>query len=679
MSYEQGIRPILQWFCLGIALGQAQISQAQTTEITVQGVRISETDARPPGFTAEQTLIPDDPDSWRIESLVDRLPSAQVDVSNAGLSSALILRGFQIAQFFANSLPDDQRLFVRDLSTVESVRVIDGAKGVAFGLASPSGAVDYQLKQARMNSSATLQTVVGEHAFVRSTLDVGAGLHAASGDWAGRAVLAAQGGRSEPGALPQGRDNLLLTGSWWPSARQQLSIDLEQQHDRSPFSFGTVIDNGLDNSPGVHSAHVRYDQVYIAPGGAPAARGMERAALRWRHELGADWVAQAAAQTVRAFRDETLLGFWTLLSPTQLSGYYTSYLDHYRQDNLRLTLSGVEHGRFVDHRLSAGLDLNHDAWLFTGVQNIDGFKLAVETPDFSAVNTAALALSPRYNAESQLDSGVWLDDEMELSRSWFVDLGARRARYEIASDRSGAGLLGVAHGVATVHQAGLRWQEPSSRASWRLAWNEGLQPNRGQTHDGDFLPPQRTAALETGVSLAWLQAAEVAINAWRTDLQDLAMRDPLDRNAYVSTGSRRVLGIEASWSWHRAPWTLHAQASALATRQLVATTSTLGDQFVGVARRLAGLRAEWRDAQAQRWWISLSGVGPRFADGANQFLLAGYVKADAGIERRLSPHVELGFTLRNLGDQRYVSGVTAVDNVYQGGRRSAFLTLRLDS
>ncbi|MDE2455552.1 MAG: TonB-dependent receptor, partial [Burkholderiales bacterium] len=536
---------------------------------------------------------------------------------------------------------------------------------------------DYQLKQARMQGASALQVAVGEHAFVRSTLDIGAGLHSASGNWAGRAVLAAQGGRSEPGALPQGRDNLLLTGSWSPSARQQFSIDLEQQHDRSPFSFGTVIDNGLDNSPGVHIAHVRYDQVYIVPDGAPTKRSMDRAAVRWRHELGAGWVAQAVAQTVRVFRDETLLGFWTLLSPSELSGYYTKYADHYRQDNLRLQIGGVAHGRLVDHHLNAGLDLNHDAWLFTGVQNIGGFRIGVDRPDFSAVNPADLAVSPRYNAETQRDSGVWIDDEMQVSPSWFIDAGARRARYEIAADRSGAGLLEVAHSAATVHQAGLRWQAPAGDAAWRLAWNEGLQANRGETHEGSFLPPQRTAGIETGATLIFSPAAKATINAWRTDLQDLAMRDPHDRNAYISTGSRRVLGIEASGSWRRGRWTVHGQASALAMRQLVPTTSNLGDQFVGVARRLAGLRAEWKDDEAQRWWLSLSGVGPRFADAANRFLLPGYVKADAGIERRLSPHLRLGFTLRNLSDLRYVSGVSAVDNVYQGSRRSAFLTLRL--
>lgn len=167
----------------------------------------------------------------------------------------------------------------------------------------------------------------------------------------------------------------------------------------APFTFGTVITNeGAPGSP-VQPAQVAWDRLLALEGGAPATRRYHDSHLRWQHRLGDDWQLRASFGQAIVTRDETLIGFWTITSPSTVSSYYTQYHDSYRQRSARVEASANLGTGAVQHDLRFGLDRYRQRFHFEGVQNIGGSTIDIGNPDFSAVDPAQLELTRRYNDE----------------------------------------------------------------------------------------------------------------------------------------------------------------------------------------------------------------------------------------------------------------------------------------
>jgi iron complex outermembrane receptor protein len=634
--------------------------------------------AAQPESSSSTVLDSDTLQQWaprRLEDMAAMVPGAQVDVANGGLSTAIKLRGFGVTRTSLNGLPDIQRMYTRDMATVDLVTILPGPQALWYGIASPGGAVDYTLKQAHFTPARQLDLSVGSSQYTRAMLDLNT-------PWAGseriasRIVVATQDGRSSWGELPQ-RDHVLL-GSlvWEPRPLDRLALELEEQQNHTPYAFGTVITNSAAASPAnVQTAQVRYDQLYVQPGGAPATRNNHRMALQWDQQLSPQLQWSTRYQYAMATRDETLLGFWTQTSPSALSGYYTRYHDSYRQHNARSQLKWTGDVAGWQHDAVAGIDLNRAAWNFTGVQNINGFQLNMAQPDFSHVNIAALATTPRFNTEHQRDASAWLRDRIGWHNDWHLHFGLRHLYYRIDSDRTGAGLAPVAQSATTTVATGLEWQlHPQLQAY--ANYGEGVQPNRGLTHAGDFLPAESTRQWELGGRWSGT-GLQTQLAAYRVDLHNLPMRDPQDRLALVSTGARRVHGMEAAFSSVQGAWTWKAQANTLATQQIVKTSAALGDAFVGVARHTGSIQLQYQASPGTRLWGLVQGTGSRFADAANTLRLPGYSRIDLGIHNQLTSAMSLQLGLRNLANRRYVESVSAPDDVYQGSLRQTWLTARL--
>lgn len=633
-----------------------------------------------------RTLRPD-----RLEDLTGLVPGMGVDVSSAGLSSAVTLRGFSLTRMHYDGVPDIQRLFTRDLVTVERIEVLAGPSAVLFGVTSPGGVVNYVGKQPQFAARHEWGLTIGSNALLRTTLDSTGpiGETGTASAWAYRVVAAAQDGHTAVARLPTRRQQGLAAVTWaygrQPAEEGRLTLDLQQQRNQTPYLFGTVITNGGDPTQGVQAAQVQYDRLYVLPGGAPAKRGYDSGGLRWEQALGDGSKLTAQYRQAVVTRDETLLGFWTVETPTELSGYYTQYQDRYRQHNLRLQAEASAATGALLHRAVLGYAENRAGFVFSGVQNIGGFALNVAEPDFGAVNTSLLPTTARYNNEKQHDTAWWLADRVSFGgvadavELTHLTLGVRHLRYAIEGDRNGAGRVVVARESGTSGHVGL------STALWpglrgHAALNTGLEPSRGKTRSGEFLPAQRSRQWEAGVhwQLAPQSSARTAI--YRVDLVNLRMTDPLDRTASISAGHRRVNGVETALDMAADGWSLNFNASASRTRHVVKTADSLGDEFVGVPRLTGGTQLS-RDLAGPagvplRRWAAVTAVGPRFADAQNTARVAGYARTDLGGECVLAQgRQRLSAGLRNLANRRYVGALTALDDVYQGSLRQLWVSL----
>ena len=607
-------------------------------------------------------------DATRVEVLAGLVPGLQVSVSSAGLSSAIQLRGFLSARLYLNGQPDVLRLFARDLATVERVDVLSGPAGLFFGIASPGGVVHYVGKQPRFDASNALRLMVNQHGVADVMLDATGPLNP---DLAYRAVLSLRDGDVPPAGLPQRRSTLLGGLTWGASPNQRVLLEAEAVANHTPYVFGTAI---TGQGP---TARPQYDRVYVVPGGGPATRTMQRWAIEARRRLHPDWTVIARYTAVRGTRDETLFGFWTVESDTEISGYYTQYHDAFTQSTASVRADGKVVAAGLRHDVAFGWESTRQQFEFAGVQSIATFVLDVANPDFSGVDPAALPMSPRYLHERSREQAVWAADRVTLMPGWTATAGVRHTAFDIDFDRTRAGLRRVtdrnarAWHVGTTVELRPRWHAYVSTSS-------GFEPNRGFDRNGQTLPPQRQRQTEVGLRAEPSAGVSTSVAAYRIDLSDIAITDPLDRTALVAGGARRVDGIQASASARLAGFDVGGHVSLLRMQRPVRSSASQGDDVPGVASRTAGLRLAGPftlGAFPARWHVHASYVGRRAADAENTTYLPGHGLAHVSTELTLSPTSKLSIGVRNVLDKRYIEAVTALDDVYQGPRRTAWVRL----
>lgn len=639
----------------------------------------------------------------RIEELAAELPGVQAGVWHAGLASALVLRGFSVTRLNADGQPDLQRMHARDLSTVERIEMLRGPQAVLFGLGTPGGAVNYRLKApvwtplARVEVSSRFDTA-HDGSQGRLAVDLGGPLGVADTAFpdegprlAYRLSIAAQDGHTGPARLTQ-RRHAILGALAWVQGDSRWTLTLDEQNTHQPFTFGTVITNDSPASGAVVDADVRHDQLYVQPGGAPAERRYHQTGLRWEHRLAPGTTLSADLRQAVVTRDETLIGFWSLDTPTTLSGYYTRYHDSYRQNNLALRLD--TEGTFgpVQHRSSTGWSGHRQRLLFSGVQNIGGFTLDVASPDFDRVDPATLRVTPRLVREQAQDTSWWWGSRFTLpvwSPAHEFSAGWRHTRMRTwRATTASADLLPQTDRAGQAWQLGYAYALGAGTRLYTTA-STGMEPSSGRSRDGDFLPPLTSRQTEIGLDAALRPGLQLRAAAFRVTLSNLPMTDPLDKTAKVAAGQRRVEGIEGALTARSATmagggrWQLTAHGQWLHSRYLVRPSASLGDELPGIAPWTAGLRlSRWLsgEAAARRGevWLGVQALGTRFANPENTVRLPREAVAELGARVPLAEGPLLGIGVRNLFDRRHVQAVTALDDVYPGPRRQVWVSAQFE-
>lgn len=619
-----------------------------------------------PAQAASSTLIdlqaPDTGAAERIEDLAWSIPGTLPAINQAGLASALVIRGFALSRFHLDGLPDIGRLFVRDLAGVERIEVLRGPDAVMHGITDPGGVVEYVGKAPAFVAAHRISQSLGTHQLARSTVDLTGPLN---DRLAYRLVASAREGQTHPGDLTEDRRLGLAALTWAYRDGAALTVTTEEQRNRQPYLFGTVItDRG-----------VQYDRLY-ASDRQRNDRRYRRSGLSWHDALSDRLTLSARYAESTVHRDETLIGFWSLIDNDTLKGYATRYRDRYTQANWRIDGQLRLGDGPGEQWLVIGRDDNRYRFDFAGSQSIGGFNVDVAHPDFSNVDYDALATSARFNRETHRDTSWFVADRIALSQSADLTLGARQMHYAIASDRNGSGLKPAGEGDSLSWHLGLVGR-PSAGLQLHLALTTGTTPNKGTTRSGEFLPPQRSRQLEAGGRWQALAGLEIGGALYRAVLENLPMTDPLDRTAQISAGRRRVTGAELLLSARHGPWSADAHGNWLTSTQLVKTAAWLGDAFPGVPRFNASLAiARTLPALAgPPLTVRLAAVhvGRRYGDAANSFQVHGYRRYDLGLHTRTG-RFDLDLSVCNLFNTRYVEAVSALDDVYQGDLRRVVAT-----
>lgn len=600
----------------------------------------------------------EDRQATRIEALVEQLGGTS-SVSNAGLATAIQVRGFDISsQIQYNGHPDIQRLFVRDLATVERVEVLKGHLGVLYGQGAPGGTVNYVGKRPHDGGFHQVSVSADSAGGARLVADLENGPSDSVFSW--RLVGAGQVGDTWMKNVPRDSHTVFGSFNWRLPGSGDVRLELEHQQNKQPFSFGTVYANG----------RFMYDRSYVAPA-ARSDRRYDRLGLYWDQAVADGWMLRASWSASQVHRDEVLAGFWGIQDARTLSGYYRKIDDHARQYDGQVSL-GREF-RLCDwrHDVQIGMRQDTQAIDFVGLQNIAGFSMDMEAPDFSGVDFSSLPLTRRVTRERQMERGWFVADRMRLGEQLSFMAGLRHATLTIDTDNA----------VVTQRAADVSHTLGALGAAYTVApgvttyatYGESFEPNRGITRSGAPLPPRTGRQAEAGVHLGITDYVNVA--AFDLQQDNLTATDPLDPTAKIAIGQVASRGAEVAFRQRLdTDWRVEGQAVVQRVVNERKTSATYGSGVAAIPARHGSLTLAHRAGHLE-FWGSVALVGRRWGNPQNTFQAQGYGRIDIGGRHHLGTATELLMVVRNLADLRYVDYLDSDSNVYQGDRRTLTLTL----
>ncbi len=423
------------------------------------------------------------------------------------------------------TMPDGQtELDGLDLGLVERMEVLRGPASVLYGNAA-GGVLAIETRQPPATPSMQLDVSAAGLGYQRARAEVG-------GSEANMGGLLAFTSTTLEGYRPQSQahTNSLTGKAQWISDSGQLRLNF------------TAIDNRAEDPGGLTAAQVKADRRQVAANNlrfdADEYIRQQRLGLVWDgYAAGADEYQLRSYLGHREFGNR--LGF-ERSGQTTFSRYFSgvgAQYSHHRQ------LAGLA------HRITGGVDLETQQDDRRRYDNLLGERGTLR----------------QQQDESALSTGLFIEDQIDLSAQWQATLGLRYDQVRLAVDdfylvdnRDDSGSINLRD---LNYSAGLSYHFTPQQAVYaRLATsfetptiNELANPQGGGFNTA--LQPAQALSRELGIKGEW-SALRYALAFYRIDLQDELVGFSLPaqpgRSFFSNAGASRRDGMELSLDWQLA-------------------------------------------------------------------------------------------------------------------------------
>ena len=599
------------------------------------------------------TLLQDS-QAMRLEDSAHFISGVQPSSQDSGLDTDLSIRGYSTAgSTYLNGLLDNLDFQVRDLALIERIEILKGQSSVLYGAGNPGGVVNYISKQPLAITQHKVSLTGGNYDFGRLVLD-STGPISQNPNLLYRIIATGQLAHDFRAQVVNDKATLApsLTFKYAPDAL--LQVDFEYSYQNQPFRFDNVYTQ----------KQVVFDQSYVDPR-AQSDRDYWRLSSTLQHPLSARWSLHLSSHYFHVERHDLLIGSYTFINPTTLSGYYRDLHDHYDQFSFRSELQGLLSLFNTQQHLLLGTEYTRLAGRINSQRSINGFQLDVYRPSFNYAlpsNTKPL----NFDRDSH-ELGFYAHDQLDWGPYWHVTGGMRYSLFKITQNQN---LLTDQH--ALTFNAGLS-VTPTETIAGYFGFSQSFKPNSGMTKQADFLPAKRGELLELGIKTTALdQRLHANIAIYQLQQSNLTTRDPSDPDYEVSNGKVRSQGLELDVQGRLTErWELVANYSFLSAKFLQ-HDSNQGNRFRSTPKHSGTVWGKYTlpitDLPGKlQWGAGAFLVAQRQGDDANSFSVPGYVRSDMFVNYRQQAF-ELQFKLENLLDKRYVSSSNFADTVIQGNR-----------
>ncbi|WP_280192768.1 TonB-dependent siderophore receptor [Delftia sp. PS-11] len=553
----------------------------------------------------------------------------------------------------------------RDTATVERIEFLKGPMAALYGSSEPGGTLNVVTKQPQWSAAHKAGLQVGGLGYRRVTLD---STGPVTENFAYRLNVVAEEGASRSSLLDNRKTVFAPAFTW------KLTPDTVLHYEAEFIRIRTPLDRGLVQVAGNALALPR-DRFLGDPSRSNLHVNGDTHQVTLDHALGREWRARLGA----SYRETDLYGEAVdLIGALQSDGRTLTRRDSWRSLPARdVSIQAEVEGKLrtggLQHTLLAGLE----SWrLFMG-QDIRYSSLASQPFAIDIYNPVYGAgpgsLAPGFLTDDrQRATGLFLQDQMDLSERWKLLVGLRMDRYQQSFSNLLAGTSQSQSHSATTPRIGLTYLL-SPGSSLYLSYGRSFRPNAGADEANQAFAPQKGEAFEAGAK--WLSADQrLSASAAIFDIRktNVLTRSPTNASFSIAAGQVRSRGVEADVAGQLdAHWRFTANIAytdAEVTRDN--NPALLGKRLTNIPRLSGGLFAirEDRLPQGGRYGVGagLVHVGERTGTATDTFRLPAYTTVRLTGYWQLDRRTRLTLDLHNLFDKHYATASWGAMTVLPG-------------
>ncbi|HEX7241980.1 MAG TPA: TonB-dependent siderophore receptor [Longimicrobiaceae bacterium] len=661
------------------------------TPITVVGARSRGYAARrTTTATRTDTPLRDTPQSASVvtaQLIADQSMQGMADVvryvpgvtmgQGEGHRDAPTIRGnASTADFFVDGVRDDAQ-YLRDLYNAERVEALKGPNAMVFGRGGGGGVLNRVSKEAQWAPTRVLAVEGGSFGHRRGAVDLGQGLGSAVAARFNGVYEDSDGFRDRFGVRRYGLNPTVALAA---GARTTLRAGYEYFNDER------TVDRGIPSFQGRPSG-ADITTFFGNPDVSHSAMEVHAAGATLEHETPFGLTLRNRTRFVDydKFYQNSFPGAVNAAGTQVSLSAYNNATDRRNLFNQTDLILAAVTGP-VRHTLLLGGEVGRqetDNFRETGYYNGTATSLPVPfgQPTVATPITFRQSATDADNRAVATVAGVYLQDQLELSRHWQAVLGVRYDRFDVDFHNNRSGQELSREDDLLSPRAGLVFK-PVEAASLYGSWSVSYLPSSGDqfsslTATTSTLEPERFDNYEVGAK--WDVLPDLALTAavYRLDRSNTSAPDPNDATRVVQTGSQRTTGLElGAMGSLTSAWQVmggFAEQRAEITRTIAAAKE--GARVPLVPERTVSLWNRWQLLPALGLGLGVVHQSDMYAAIDNTVTLPGFTRADAALFVRLHPLLGAQVNVENLLDERYYATSHGNNNIMPGASRTVRVTL----
>jgi iron complex outermembrane receptor protein len=452
--------------------------------------------------------------------------------------SGYLINGFNAGRGFSGR---------RDASNIASIEVLKGPGSALYGRAEPGGTINIVTRKPSFESEGSVELTGGSFGTKRIAADYTGPL---SGNVAFRINGAYEDNDSFRDFFTSKRATLTPSVIARLGPSTTLSYELEWTQQEAPFERGVVA-----TAEGVLGV-IPESRFLGEPGdGVTKVKALGHQQVL-QHDFSDRWSLLAGA----GYRDSSFKGFssdpelaagrqpyYSGTTRNVLLGRQRRYRDFSAKDlSARAELSGRIETGAITHHVLTGVD--YYDYELEQLQNRIRFTLAgtyainIFNPAYgqTAIPTAFL-----NNLENQKATGIYVQDQMDLTEQWKLLVGVRYDTFDQElRDLRGLTALQSQSKTATSPRAGLVF-EATPNISVYTSFSKGFRPNSGADALNNAFKPEKSESAELGLKVQSDDGeltGTVAI--YTAEKSNFLTADPANANFSIAAGEAKSRGLE---------------------------------------------------------------------------------------------------------------------------------------
>jgi iron complex outermembrane recepter protein len=550
-------------------------------------------------------------------------------------------------------------------SNIERIETLKGPVSVLYGQFEPGGVINFVTRQPQPNPSLQADLTIGQFNFYEPSLDL-TGPLTPDKKLLYRFNVAYRNAGNFRDFVEGSQISIAPTLQYNITANTSLTFGYEYFYSRQTFDDGLPIDPVSLNLP---------IQRFLGGASDSYRNSTHNITLTFAHRfndnvsLRSGFNASINRSFVQAFR-------LSEYDPTtgNIDRFYTLDDRPTRQDTFswQTDLTLKFRTGFVRHQLLMGFDLAREINLNAASQADTGFLINVFNPVY---DTPIPPRTSNFSSERITDTlGFYVQDQITLRSNLKLLIGGR---FDITSfqNRFFEFFEGETSSVderfsakAFSPRVGLVYQ-PIQPVSLYASYSRSFVPNNASARGGAVIEPTRGTQYEVGIK-AELRNFALTLAAYQIDKTNILTADPTDPDFVIAVGSARSRGLELDISGELRPgW--NVIASAFVNNTVITEDNDLpvGNRLINAPNYGASFWTTYTlqsgAAKGLGFGAGIFYTGNREAELPNNFVLPGFVRADAAIFYRRD-RWRLGVNIKNLFNTRYLESSQNSRLVYPG-------------